>query len=473
MTHINTGNIESDRVECKRELSDKFERAVVAFLNSKEGGLIYIGVEDNGEVIGINNADAVQLAVVDRIKNNILPTTLGLFDVVTEIFSSEQVLKIVVSSGGEKPYYLRDFGMSPKGCYVRVGASSQPMTTQLIDRMYARRNKLTLVNMPSPNQHLSFHQLRYYYESNGLTLGDQFARTLNLVDEDGRYNYAAYLLADENGVSIKVAKYAGTDKTDLVENEEYGYCCLLKATDRILEKLLVENKTFAKIESIKRIEKKMIDPTALRETVINAIIHNDYSSEVPPVVELYSNRLTVSSHGGLPDDLSEDEFFECISRPRNRVLMRVFKDAGMVEQLGSGMGKILKAYDRSIFRISDNFMIVTFPYENGFSGSSDSEKDTNDTNPDTNERNALDKDQNILENVSDNVIENVIENKRDVRHKKVLELLAIDRTMTVSKLAAMFKMSERTILRDLESLRTNGRISRIGSDTSGFWQVND
>jgi predicted HTH transcriptional regulator len=463
MNRIYIGNIESNRVECKRELSDKFERAVVAFLNSKEGGLIYVGVDDNGDVIGINNADAIQLAVVDRIKNNILPTTLGLFDVVTEGYDSDKVLKVVVSSGGEKPYYLREFGMSPKGCYVRVGASSQPMTTQLIDRMYARRNKLTLVNMPSPDQHLSFNQLRYYYEANGLTLGEQFERTLNLVDENGKYNYAAYMLADENGVSIKVAKYAGIDKTNLIENEEYGYCCLLKATDRVLEKLLVENRTFAKIESIKRIEKKMIDPTALRESVINAIIHNDYSSEVPPVVELYSNRLTVSSHGGLPDDLSEDEFFDCISRPRNRVLMRVFKDAGMVEQLGSGMGKILKAYDRSIFRISDNFMRVTFPYENGFSGSSDFE----------NEINVLDKDQEIIRNVSDNVIENVIENKRDVRHEKVVELLAIDRTMTIAKLAAMLKMSERTILRDLESLRTNGRINRIGSDTSGYWQVND
>ena len=468
MNRINIGNIESDRVEYKRELSDKFERAVVAFLNSKEGGLIYIGVEDNGDVIGVNNADSVQLAVIDRIKNNILPTTLGLFDVITETYGSDQVIKVVVSSGGEKPYYLREFGMSPKGCYVRVGASSQPMTTQLIDRMYARRNKLTLVNMPSPNQHLSFNQLRYYYEANGLTIGDQFERTLNLVDENGKYNYAAYMLADENGVSIKVAKYAGIDKTDLIENEEYGYCCLLKATDRVLEKLLVENRTFAKIESIRRVEKKMIDPTALRETVINAIVHNDYSSEVPPVAELYSNRLTVSSHGGLPDDLSEDEFFNCISRPRNRVLMRVFKDAGMVEQLGSGMGKILRVYDKSIFRISDNFMIVVFPYENGFSRSNNTE---NDTNPDTNERNVLDKD--IIKNVSDNVIENVIESKRDVRQKKVVELLAIDRTMTVAKLAAMLKVSERTILRDLESLRTNGRINRTGSDTSGYWQVND
>lgn len=95
MTQLNTGNIESDRIECKRELGDKFERTVVAFLNSKEGGLIYIGVDDNGEVFGVDDADPVQLAIIDRIKNNILPATLGLFDIIKETYNGKSVLKVV------------------------------------------------------------------------------------------------------------------------------------------------------------------------------------------------------------------------------------------------------------------------------------------------------------------------------------------------------------------------------------------
>ena len=71
---LSTGHNESDRIEFKRELNDKIERSVIAFLNSKEGGLLYIGVNNDGSVYGIANADAVQLAIVDRIKNNILPT---------------------------------------------------------------------------------------------------------------------------------------------------------------------------------------------------------------------------------------------------------------------------------------------------------------------------------------------------------------------------------------------------------------
>lgn len=74
---------------------------------------------------------------------------------------------------------------------------------------------------------------------------------------DGKFNYIAYLLADENGVSIKVAKYAGKDKVDLIENEEYGYCSLIKATNSVLDKMKIENVTHTKVTTTKRIEKKL------------------------------------------------------------------------------------------------------------------------------------------------------------------------------------------------------------------------
>jgi predicted HTH transcriptional regulator len=225
---------------------------------------------------------------------------------------------------------------------------------------------LNLSNMRSPRQSLAFRQLEIYYAERKLALTDEFLSSLDLVSEDGSFNYAAYLLADENGVSVKVAKYAGKTKVDLVENEEYGYRCLITATNRVLEKLRVENKTFAKVTSQKRLERRMIDENALKEAVVNAIVHNDYSREVPPVVEIFSDRLTITSYGGLPQGLSRENFFRCRSMPRNRELMRIFKDVGVVEQLGSGMSRILEAYDPSIFTFEDNFLIVTFPFANGF-----------------------------------------------------------------------------------------------------------
>jgi len=357
---------ESNRIEYKLTLTDKFEREVVAFLNYSEGGIIYIGVDNEGNIIGVNDIDDTQLKIVDRIRNNISPSTLGLFDVVLEKLEDKPVVKIIISSGTEKPYYIKSKGRSESGCFIRVGNSAQPMTSQMIDVLYQRYNRITLGRMPSPRGGLTFRQLRIYYDGKGLELNERFKSSLEMLTLDGSDNYVGYLLADENGVSMKVAKYAGTDKVDLIENEEYGYCCLVKATERILDKLTVENKTFAKITPTVRLEKNMVNKVALREAVINAIVHNDYSSGVTPLIELYSDKINITSYGGLVDGMTQEDFFSCYSKPRNRELMRIFRDMELVEQIGSGMSRILKVYDRSIFKFTPNFLTVSFPTEESF-----------------------------------------------------------------------------------------------------------
>ena len=172
--------------------------------------------------------------------------------------------------------------MSPKGCFIRVGSASEPMPSRMIEDLFSRRLRNSIGAIASRQQALTFEQLKIYYHDTPLKLNDQFAHNLELRTANGQYNYAAYLLADNNGCSIKVAKYAGYTRVDLIENEEYGYCCLVKATKSVLEKLNIENRTFAKITAAERQEQKLINPIALREAVINAIIHNDYSNEVPP-----------------------------------------------------------------------------------------------------------------------------------------------------------------------------------------------
>ena len=353
---------ESNKTELKAELNDKLEKEIVAFLNYREGGDFYIGVDDNGNAVDLDNIDSLQLAAADRIKKNIQPSTLGLFDIVKEKYQGKQIIHIIISSGPEKPYYIKRQGMSETGCFIRIGTSSQPMTQAMIDDMYARRTHNSLSKIVSPRKNLSFEQLMIYYQNKGLNLNEKFAENLDLLTEDGRYNYVAYLLADNNGTSIKVAKYAGTDKVDLIENEEYGYCSLIKAAKSVLNRLEIENRTLTKITSKEGIEKKLVDPIALREAVINAIVHNDYSREVPPVFEIFSDRIQITSYGGLPTGLSEEDFFDCRSMSRNRELMRIFKDIDLVEQLGSGMSRILKSYDKSAFKLTDHFVVVTFMF---------------------------------------------------------------------------------------------------------------
>lgn len=223
-------NIETNRIENKEQLNEDFEQEVIAFLNYKEGGIIYVGVRKDGQVVGVDNLDQTQLQIKDRIKNNIQPSTLGLFDVIVEKIDNQEVIKVVISSGTEKPYYLRKKGRTPEGCYLRVGSSKERMTFEMIDNMYAKRVKNTLKEIEAPRQELTFNQLKIYYEEQGLQLNENFLKNLDLLTSEGKYNYNAFLLADENNVSIKVVKYLGTDKMDLVKNQEYGYRCIITAT---------------------------------------------------------------------------------------------------------------------------------------------------------------------------------------------------------------------------------------------------
>ena len=153
---------ESSRIEFKIVLNDKLEKEIVAFLNNHEGGILYIGMDDDGHPVETVDMDSMQLKIADRIKNNILPSTLGLFDIVTENIEGMPVTKIIVSSGLEKPYYIKSKGMSPNGCFMRLGTSTQPMSTALIDELYAKRIHTTLRNIQSPRQDLTFAQLKIY-----------------------------------------------------------------------------------------------------------------------------------------------------------------------------------------------------------------------------------------------------------------------------------------------------------------------
>ncbi len=132
---------ENSRVEYKSELNDKLEKSVVAFLNYSKGGEIYIGMDNSGNVLGIEDIDNLQLKIMGRIKNNISPSTLGLFDIIVEEKNKLKYIKIIISSGTEKPYYIKHYGMSESGCYIRVGSSAQPMTRSMIDKAYARRTR--------------------------------------------------------------------------------------------------------------------------------------------------------------------------------------------------------------------------------------------------------------------------------------------------------------------------------------------
>jgi ATP-dependent DNA helicase RecG len=433
--------MESNRTEYKRELTDSLERTVVAFLNSHEGGVVYLGIDDIGETVGVVSCDSVQLKIKDRLKNNIQPSCMGLFDVLHETLDEKDIIKLIVAGGSEQPYHLRKYGMSEKGCFMRVGSASEPMPSRMIEELFSRRTRNSISRMRSTRQNLSFEQLRIYYQEAGLTLNDKFAENLELLTEDGDFNLAAYLLADENGNSVQVARYAGTDRVDLVESKDYGFCCLVKTCKAVLDRLEgVENRVMNRITSRERIDRPFWNPVALREAVINAIIHNDYTGELVPKFEIFSDRIEITSAGTVHPGREQDDFFAGYSNPRNKTLMRIFRDLDMVEYLGSGLPRILKAYPREAFTFSGRFIRITLPIDLEALQLAQEEEKTS-----------------VKSSVKSSV--------------KILDLLRLNPQTTIPEISKEIGMTTRGVEKNIKKLQENGRLRRVGPDKGGHWEV--
>ena len=265
------------------------------------------------------------------------------------------------------------------------------------------------------------------------------------MTDDGKYNYVAYLLADENGNSMKLAKYAGTDRYDLISNNEYGYCCLITATRKVLDKLDVENKVSSKITPTRRIDTPQWDRLSVREAVINAVVHNDYIYGAPSKIELFSDRLEITSIGRIPLGLTKDDFFNGVSLPRNRELMRVFRDVEMVESLGSGMNRIMRTYGRENFEFGNNYVRMIVPYnwipENDEDGNEEKEQ-SHKTDLDA-------------KDVGCNV-GSLSEVQLTDRQKKICHILKENPYASAKQMSEVLSVVQRTIERDLAVLQQKG-----------------
>lgn len=432
------GVIEDVRNEFKVKLTDKFEEEVISFLNTN-GGNVYIGVNDLGNIVGVNgNIDLLQRTIKDRIKDNIMPSTLGLYDVIVLEKDNQKYIKVIIARGNERPYYLKGMGMTPDSCFVRVGSSIQSMSNEMINNEFSKRTRNSLKNIVSPKQELTFSQLKIYYEEKGFNINNNFLKQLDLYTTDGKYNYNAYLLADNNSISIRFGKYDGINSVNLIENEDFGNCCIIKATKNILNKLEIENKTFTKIEYPERKVIKMYDYIAVREAVVNAIVHNDWSNEYSPKFELFSDRLVISSNGGIQDSTTKEEFLEGFSLPKNKELMKVFNDLDLVEQMGTGIIRILESYDKKSFEFFPNFIRVTFPFkENKFNS------------------NKIEIKNNNLTEIQNNII----------------GLMLDSPTITQETLARILDVNIRTIQRNIKTLIDMNLIERTGATKKGEWIV--
>lgn len=208
--------------------------------------------------------------------------------------------------------------------------------------------------------------------------------------------------------------------------------------------MIAENTTFTKITMKRRLSRKLIDTAALREAVLNALLHNDYANFSYPKIEFFSNRVEITSMGGLPYGLSEEAFFSGASNPRNRELMRVFRDLGIVEELGSGVPRILKAYGKDVFQINESFIRVTLPFAKGFDAS-------------------------VITGTTGEIPLGSL--NLGINEKKILAMISVNPGITAQELSRDIGISERSVRYILADLKKKNIIQRKGSDRTGTWET--
>ena len=432
--------VETNNVEFKRELNDKFEKEVVALLNTN-GGHIYIGVNDDASIYGVDNVDEIQLEIKDRIKNKIAPSSIGYFEIIVETRDNKQFIHVIIAAGNEKPYYIKKYGMCPQGAYIRVGSSCVQLTEKQIFDFYSKRTRTSLINIISPIQDLSFAQLKIYYEEIGYIFTHNTFKQFNFNLSTGEFNYLAYLLSDQNGLVINIGKFKGNNVVDLEEMKSFSNQSLIKTTSEIIDFIEKQNKIFTTITSSKRIEQKLFDSIAMREAVINALVHSDYSYENTPTFRIFDDRIEIISVGGLPEGIEKTEFLNGYMSPKNPQLMKIFRDLGFVEHMGTGIIRILSIYDSSIFSFSSNFIKVAIPYS--------------------------------FKTNSEVINENSIDNFKEIskRQKRIIEIIRNNASITQEEMASILNISRFTIIREIKVLEEKGIIKRIGSNKTGNWKI--
>ncbi|MBQ6781369.1 MAG: winged helix-turn-helix transcriptional regulator [Treponema sp.] len=175
----------------------------------------------------------------------------------------------------------------------------------------------------------------------------------------------AELLADSNGVSIKVVRFNGKEKADgIALRNEYGEKCLVVAMKQAFDYCAdVVNETRTSFTKGIRNDKPLFDRDAFREVWFNACLHNNWADGTPPAIYIFTDRMEIISTGGLPANLSEEDFFKGISKPVNEELAKLFIRLDLMEQTGYGIPLVTKRYGKAVFEFLDFFLRVTIPFE--------------------------------------------------------------------------------------------------------------
>lgn len=357
---------ENANTELKEIYVSDIKKEVIAFANS-DGGTIYIGVSNNGNVVGLEDTDSVMNQTASSLKDGIKPDVMPFVKISDVFIDNKRIVKIDVVQGTNKPYYLSEKGLKPSGVYVRKGASSQPVSDDAIRELIVQTNGKSYEICRSMNQELSFASFAEQMKGRNIECGEAQFKTLRLIGEDNLYTNLALLLSDQCEHTLKLAVFQGTDKAVFRDRKEFSGS-VLKQLEEIFSVIDLYNKTKSSINGLHRIDKRDYSEEVIREALLNCIVHRDYSFSGSTLINIYDDRIEFVSLGGLVKGLTLEAIHMGVSQSRNPNLAAVFYRMNLIESYGTGIGKIYRAYKglskQPIFETADGAFRLTIPNMN-------------------------------------------------------------------------------------------------------------
>jgi ATP-dependent DNA helicase RecG len=354
---------EDGNTELKREFVSSIKKTAVAFANTG-GGKIYIGVDDNGAVVGVDSPDEVSRQVVSSVRDSVKPDITRFFDVRVESVDGAAIVVVTIERGVHVPYYLAEHGLKPAGVYIRVGSASVPATDEHIRQMIKTSDGDKYITSRSLIQELTFDSVSEEFARQKLAFTDVQKKSLGIISENDMFTNLGLLLSEQCQHSVKVAVFEGNTKAVFKSRREFGGSLIKQLYDTV-EYLDYFNLVHASVGKVRRVEHRDYPVDAIRESAMNALIHREYGLSASTFINLYDDRIEFLSVGGLVPGITLDAVLSGVSHTRNEGLAGVFYRLELVEAYGTGIMRIMSDYSecerKPEIRVTDSSFMMVLP----------------------------------------------------------------------------------------------------------------
>lgn len=333
---------ENENIEFKELYTENIYKEIVAFLNSGSG-TIYIGYNDNGELIGLENVKETEEKISNGIRGKIVPDCSVFVSINNATLDNKDYIIINVSKG-VNIYSLKDKGII-KGTYIRNGSCSMPATEETVKQMIIKNSNITFETSVANNQNLTFNYIREAFMGINIDINNKnIMKNLFMLDNNGNYTNLALLLSDQNPYTVKVATYQSVNKTNFLDRKEFGGS-LLEVYDKTLSYLKINSATYGLIDSSIREDIEEYPEFILREIILNSLIHRDYSVLTSNIINIYKDdSIEFISYGSLYGNITIEDVLAGLSTSRNPHLQSIFMRLKRVEAIGSGLRRVNSYY---------------------------------------------------------------------------------------------------------------------------------